>query len=183
MLGTLNSVKLALEHLRQSDAGAISKEQDSVFHTIITAVGNMETMLNDLSDLTLYEADCVDIERVPRNFDEFVPAVCTQYTSRLSSKKIALSVDISPGLSTLEVDSDKIERVLKHLIENALHLTPHGGSITIRVCRPLRVLMARVRNILRFPLQTQACRFPGENFFWHLINTKTYSHIDRPMLR
>jgi len=132
-------------------------------------------------DLTMYEADCVDIERVPTNFDELIPAVCAQYTSRLSGKKITLNVDISPVLSTLEVDPDKIERVLKHLIENALHNTPHGGSITIRVLPTSQIFNGKSKECIEVSITNSGVQIPkGELLlaFDKYKDVLTHRHTD-----
>lgn len=133
LLTPLNSIKRAVDHISRSDARSGQEKHESVFQTIMTTIADMETMLNDMIDLTMYEADRVGIERVPTNFDELVPAVCTQYNSRITEHKINFKVDVSPEISTIEVDPEKIQRVMKHLMENALDHTPRGGSIVIHV--------------------------------------------------
>ncbi|HUL43932.1 MAG TPA: response regulator [Bacteroidota bacterium] len=131
LLTQLGSVRTALQSINGN--GKSGESQKGLLANVSETLGTMEARLNNMIDMTMYEADGVEIERIPTNLDELVPAVCAQFKSRCNARKIKMTVNVAPGISTIEMDPIKIERVLKHLIENAMAHTPKQGSIDVRV--------------------------------------------------
>jgi len=131
LLTQLGSIRTALHGINGN--GKSGEAQKGLLTTVNDTLGTMEARLNNMIDMTMYEADGVEIDRIPTNLDELVPAVCAEFKSRCAAKKIKMNVNVAPGISTIQMDPIKIERVLKHLIENALAHTPKQGTIDVRV--------------------------------------------------
>ncbi|MGC8875253.1 MAG: sensor histidine kinase, partial [Chloroflexia bacterium] len=49
------------------------------------------------------------------------------------AQEVALSVDLPQDLPLVQADPDRLGQVLRNLLVNALHHTPSGGSVTVRV--------------------------------------------------
>lgn len=127
----LRSAKTALEFLSRGTAGGLTDQQYSILRNIALDLERMYVLLNDMIDLTKFEAGHVEIEKLPTNIDGLIPSICERMEPHIKGRKLALNVDIQPNIPTLQLDPDKIEQVVTNLIDNAIKYTEEGGSITI----------------------------------------------------
>jgi len=93
----------------------------------------MDALLSDMIDLSLFESGRVDIEKLPVNLDEIVPAISTRFITRASAKHIEFIISVNDSTPTVTLDPNKIEQVIHNLIDNAIKFTPDGGTIKIQV--------------------------------------------------
>jgi signal transduction histidine kinase len=54
--------------------------------------------------------------------------------------------EIEPELPMVDITPDKIQRVLYNLLDNAIHHTPQGGQVTLKVYRRHREVEVSVHN-------------------------------------
>ncbi|MBI1808125.1 MAG: response regulator [Ignavibacteria bacterium] len=133
LLTPLHSVTAAVEFLEKGSVGSISPQQKSLLQTINTTICNMDAVLNDMIDLSLFESGEVELEKIPTNVDELIQSVCSRFKSRASAKKIPLTVRVDDNVPTVSADPDKIEQVMNNILENAITYTPEGGKIAVHV--------------------------------------------------
>jgi signal transduction histidine kinase len=89
-------------------------------------------LVSDLSMLSLAEAGQLKLERIPTDLGALISRSIEPLRLQAESQGINLTAEISPGLPLTNVDSDRIEQVVRNLVGNALRYTPGGGSITVR---------------------------------------------------
>jgi len=127
----LNTVKSAVGFLTKGMAGPTTEQQQDVLTHIDNNATKLIAQLSDMIDLTQFESGRVDIEKLPTNLDELIPAICTRFEPLTRTKKIALKINTSANIPTIEIDQDKIEQVIENLLDNAVKYTNEGGTITI----------------------------------------------------
>ncbi len=133
LLNPLHSVHAAIDFVLKQSAGPVTDQQMEVLHNINTSITKMDALINDMIDLSLFESGNVELEKLPVNIDELIPAVIARLKGRAAAKKITLSAHIKSGTPTVEIDLEKIEQVLTNLIENSLKYTSSGGSIDVKL--------------------------------------------------
>ena len=90
-----------------------------------------DRLLEDLLDLSRIEAGKAKMEFSPLNIKEVVESVLEKLTLKASGAGISMVDDVPPDLPPVMADGNRIEQVLSNLINNAIHATPRGGSITL----------------------------------------------------
>ncbi|HJW96425.1 MAG TPA: response regulator [Thermoanaerobaculia bacterium] len=89
-------------------------------------------IVNDILDLSKIEAGRMEItpERFP--IAAAIDGVTSLMRGVSAQRRIAIEVDLEPGIPDLEADLVKIKQVLYNLVSNALKFSPEDSSITIR---------------------------------------------------
>ena len=128
----VNTVKSAVDFLTKGMAGPLTEQQQDVLSHIENNIGDMAARVNDMIDLNQFESGLVDLEKIPTNLDELLPAVCARLEPQVKSKKLALNVSVDRNVPTLELDPEKIEQAVGNLLENAIKYTGEGGSISVK---------------------------------------------------
>ncbi len=93
----------------------------------------LSRMVNELLDLSRYDAGLVALHRVPVSVPDLVDDVIVSLEPQAQQKEVRLNTDFSPGLNPVLLDADKIRGVLVNLVGNALKFTPQGGTVLVRV--------------------------------------------------
>ena len=92
-------------------------------------------LINDLLDLVKLESGNIEVLREPLNLPEFIRGVCNSVMPVAQDKRLRLYADISPEISAVLADRDKLEKILLNLVFNALKFTPAGGSVQVKASR------------------------------------------------
>lgn len=133
LLAPLRTLKSAIDYLERSSFNSSSDQQINIFQNINDTIKNMDSLLNDMIDLSLFESGRVDIEKIPTNFDELVPVVCSRFYPQLTSKNIEIAINVDHNVPTIPVDPGKIEQVINNILDNAIKYTSMGGKISLNV--------------------------------------------------
>ncbi len=76
------------------------------------------------------------LETEPVRLETLVEEVCAELNPLAQDMEVALQLDIGADVPLLNIDPDKVERVLQNLIDNALKFSPAASTITVRACVP-----------------------------------------------
>jgi signal transduction histidine kinase len=121
----------AIEFLKKEQVGSVTPEQRQIFEQVASHLNKMDMMLRDMIDLTLFESGKIEIEKLPTNLDELIPAVCDRFKTQAAAKNISFQLHITHNVPTLEVDPERIGHVLNNLLDNGIKYTNDGGTISI----------------------------------------------------
>ncbi|MEM6283705.1 MAG: GAF domain-containing protein, partial [Chloroflexota bacterium] len=98
------------------------------------AVNKMLHRINSLLDVARIESGEMQLERRPLTILESIQAVFTELQPIADEQQVRLKQQVmTDNLPQVEADSDKIERVLLNLVDNALKYTDSGTEIVVRV--------------------------------------------------
>jgi len=125
------TVKSAIGFLLKGMAGPLTEQHSEVLGHMDFNVGKLLAMLNDMIDLTKFEAGRVHLEKLPTNLEDLVPAICSRMEPLSRAKQITLSVKTDSSIPTLELDAEKIEQVITNLLDNAIKYTKERGTINV----------------------------------------------------
>lgn len=90
-------------------------------------------LINNLIDITKYEAGYIEVSNTNRNIVELVEVITTSVADYIKHQGIALVFDTDTEEKMVACDSEKMERILLNLLSNAAKFTPKGGRILVQV--------------------------------------------------
>lgn len=88
-------------------------------------------LIDDLFDLAQFDAGKLTLDRHPTAIADLISNTIERYAELAARHEVALTGSAEPEL-IVDVDVQKIERVLSNLVGNALRHTPAGGSISVQ---------------------------------------------------
>lgn len=90
-------------------------------------------LVDDLRTLSLVEAGQLEFCTKSVNLKALSSQVVDSFRALLTAKHIDADVAGPDDLPEVRVDPERTAQVLRNLISNAIHYTPEGGKITVRV--------------------------------------------------
>jgi two-component system, OmpR family, sensor kinase len=100
--------------------------------TIYDETRLLTRLVDDLRDLALADASQLRIERLPVDLAGLAEAAVGNFAAAAGAAGIQLLCD-APERTEVLGDTDRLAQVLRNLLSNALHHTPPGGQVTVRV--------------------------------------------------
>jgi signal transduction histidine kinase len=91
----------------------------------------LRVLIDDLFELARIDADDTAFETYGVAVGPLVESSVEAFAAEASARRIVLERRIAAGLPHVEVAPDKIERVLRNLLSNAVRHTPPEGSIVV----------------------------------------------------
>lgn len=95
------------------------------------AIKKLLSRVDSLLDVAKMESGQIKIEAEPTELADLAENVRRELLPLAQELNIRLEAAISPALLPLNVDADKLERVLLNLVDNAIKYSPRGGAIQI----------------------------------------------------
>ncbi|GAB4529455.1 MAG: hypothetical protein OHK0046_49350 [Anaerolineae bacterium] len=109
------------------------------------AIRKLLSRVDSLLDIAKMQSGRLGIDADLTEFEPLVENVITELTPLATELDIMLAAEIAPDVPVLNVDEDKIERLLLNLVDNALKYSPMDSTITIRAYP----IMDGARSLLR----------------------------------
>jgi signal transduction histidine kinase/CheY-like chemotaxis protein/HPt (histidine-containing phosphotransfer) domain-containing protein len=89
---------------------------------------NLLTIVNDILDLSKFEAGMMRVESFPFSIRELLQSVETMFHEKAGEKNLELSVSVSDNIPViLEGDATRLTQILVNLIGNAIKFTDSGS--------------------------------------------------------
>ena len=138
--GPLTAITTSLKLL-----GEIAPPDESLGKTItqmtdaaLRAVRKLLNLVDSLLDISKLESGAIGVDREPADLRALCESVIDELSPLSDELEISLELEIIEDAPLLEVDKDKIERVLLNLVDNAIKFTPSEGRVVIRAraCTP-----------------------------------------------
>ena len=109
----------------------LSKKETHKFLTYINSQAvNLAKIVNDLLDISRIESGKKDfLQRAPCDFNEMIKRTTSSFEKNL--EKHTFRVSLPSKTVVLSLDKNKIEQVLKNILDNAIKYSPKGCEIRI----------------------------------------------------
>jgi PAS domain S-box-containing protein len=128
----LTAIKQFTTILLSGLAGELNKEQREYQQIVLKNIRQLQSMIDDLLDVTRAEAGKLGID--PEKVS--VPDAVTDSlnTLRVSSdaKGVSLVSELAPDLPPVHADQTRLRQILIILLDNAIKFTPKGGRVKVR---------------------------------------------------
>jgi PAS domain S-box-containing protein len=124
----INALKIAQDNLASPEQLPIAKQ------TMQMSVASADKLMNLVDSLLdIRKGRDMALDRSPTSMEELIELARLTLLASIEKARINVQVDIPPGTPLVNVDADKIRRVLINLLDNALRYTPAGQNILITV--------------------------------------------------
>lgn len=112
---------------------AVLAENRELLDIADTARERMQRLIDTLLDTSQLETGEAHFNFAALNLEQLLVSVIRQMSPLMALRQIAVETDCAPDLPPARADTEKVERVLVNLLDNAIKHTPPKGTITISV--------------------------------------------------
>jgi signal transduction histidine kinase len=102
---------------------------------MLLEVHHLSRLIDDLFELSQIESGALKLRLEAVPLAELVASTLAAYDARARDAAIVLEQQVSPELQPALADPTRLQRVLRNLLDNALHHTPPGGLIRVEALR------------------------------------------------
>src|SRR5208283_4379215 len=129
----LNGIKSVIDFYREirDQEKQFSAEQLGLLDTAGDSARRMLELINDILDLSKFEAGNMTLDRQKIALSVILDTVCRETGLQFKQKNISLVKQYGQNLPEVFVDAEKIAQVAMNLLSNAMKFTKSGGSVTI----------------------------------------------------
>jgi signal transduction histidine kinase len=158
-------------------AGRTSPEQDEYLQIILRNVRQLQSMIEDLLEVTQAETGKLNIELQCVSVTEAITDALDTVRGAAAAKKISLVFDPPAHLPLAHSDPTRLRQILIILFDNAVKFTPADGAVTVH----LRV-SGEDSNFLLAEVSDTGCGISqeaSERIFEHLYQVANSSQAGR----
>lgn len=127
----LTAIKNSLDIVLSGKSGEVTENADKFLNMAKRNVTRLSAIINDLLDLSKVEAGKMEFRFEKSNINAPVEFVKNTFENLAKEKNIDFSIDLTPDLDLVYIDSQRIEQVLTNLVSNAVKFTPENGKIFV----------------------------------------------------
>ncbi len=142
MASMINALGLTLESLEEADGDSSSAFTVSL---ALTSARSLMNLVDTMLDIAKLERRALPLKRTHASLAQLIQGATTTLASSIQKASVTVDIQVAPNLPMVNVDTDKIQRVLVNLVDNATRYTPTGGQILISA----ELLEKRKRILIR----------------------------------
>ncbi len=127
----LTNLQGYIETLLLKDAHLTDEQRTEHLRVAFEHCKRLSKLVDALLELATLGSREIKVNYEPFNINEMVHDVVQQLELPARNKKVSIRVDTNPRLPFVNADIALLERVIGNLLDNALRVTPAGGSIHV----------------------------------------------------
>lgn len=130
----MTSIRVMLEAL--SD-GVVQDDEtrNRYMQTSLAEIEHLSRLIDDLFQLAQLDVGHMRLDFQMMSIGDLISDTLGGMMAKAQRKDIHLHGEVDDEIHLVKMAPDKIQRVLKNLVDNAIKYTPAGESVTIRACR------------------------------------------------
>lgn len=128
----LSSIRAYTELLLDEAAGPINDEQRLFLQRVATACDYLQTLVEDLLDLSRLRAGEVQVRPTLLDLRELVEEVLDRLGQRIEEAGASVSVDVAAEVANVVTDPTRLAQILTNLIDNAVKFSPPPARVAVR---------------------------------------------------
>src|SRR5436305_10558553 len=132
-----------LETLLNRFKSSFDEESRNLLVTMHSNGMRLLKLINDLLDLVRLESGVMVVKREPLDLAEFIKGLASAARQMADDKRIRLETWVAPEIGSVQLDRDKLEKIVLNIQFNALKFTPAGGRIDVRAEKQRQELAIR----------------------------------------
>jgi signal transduction histidine kinase len=130
----LTSLKAYLSYSLSAGVKELPQKYIKYLEIMKNEVEYLIKMVNDILDLSQIERGILKITKTTvNNLNEFIYKIAESMRPVLENKNIEFIVNVEENLPPIEIDTDRINQVIRNLLSNAWKYTPENGKVTLQV--------------------------------------------------
>jgi signal transduction histidine kinase len=141
----LASIRAIVEAL----ADGVVQDPDTVdryLHTAQRDIRSLSLLIDDLFELAQLEAGGLRLEIHPNSISDLISDTIESISELAMRQGVALEGSVGPGVDPVDMDAQKIGRVLSNLVTNGLRHTPAGGTVRVEATATSEGVQVEIRD-------------------------------------
>ena len=127
----MTSIKGYVENMLDGLTGALTEKQSHSLGRVKHNIDRLTRMINELLDLSRIEAGRMELNLAPVSLLDVASDVVESFQTAARQKSITLRAVPRRIVPKVKGDTDKLNRILTNLIQNAIKFTPQGGEVRV----------------------------------------------------
>jgi signal transduction histidine kinase len=126
----LASLQLVIDAL----VDGMAEDEDTrqrYLHTAQKEIANLKELINDLFELSQLESGHIDLKLQRTSLSDLLSDTLSAMRAMAERRGVKLDGHVSPNIDPVQIDPEKIQRVLYNLLSNAIRHTPVGGEVLL----------------------------------------------------
>lgn len=129
----LTAVKGYVSMVAEGDAGKLTKQQKELLEQAFLSSQRMVYLISDLLNVSRLRTGKFVIENRPTQLADVVETEVNQLQEAAKSNQQTLEYKKPASFPEMNLDETKIRQVIMNFMDNALHYTPKGGRISVKL--------------------------------------------------
>ncbi len=129
----LTHIRGYLELMKSETLGPLTPDQAKAMDVSLQSTSRLQNLIEDLILFSLAARGELTLTLAPVDFQKVVQTVASHAQSKAINQQVTLHVTISPDVTFVKADQQKISWVLTHLLDNAIKFTQPGGRVWLEV--------------------------------------------------
>jgi len=129
----VTSIKGFLELIMEGSTDSLNEDQRQFLEAMRRNTDRLESLINDLLDLSRLEGGMVTLEQLNFPFGDVVTEVLSEMGSDIGGKKLKVSWSDNEPHILVRGDRSRVVQILANLLSNAVKYSPDESSIEIDV--------------------------------------------------
>ena len=142
----LASIQGYLETVHMKDGDLAPEERQRYVKTALRNARRLNDLVSELFELSKLETEQVEPTMEPFPIAELVQDVVMQYEPQADEQGLTLRADLPERHARAVADIGLVERALSNLIDNAIHYTPEGGAVCVRLSNEVQDVCVEVQD-------------------------------------
>lgn len=128
----VTGMHMAFGLLRERSKFAEESREADLVRIVEEEMERLVHLIEDLLNFSRYQSGVQKLELAPCYIPELLDNAVRRHLGKAQARQIDMELEVAEALPRTHLDRAQIERVLDHLIDNALRHSPDGG--TLRLC-------------------------------------------------
>ncbi len=128
---------LGFSKLLKQQSGPLTHKQKEFIDHIINSGNHLNSLINDVLDLTKIEAGKMELTLSQINVSELIEETKNLFQHAISQKNILFTAQHDPTLISIYTDAKKLKQIIYNYLSNAIKFTPVGGVVSLEIQREL----------------------------------------------
>ncbi|MBD9656543.1 PAS domain-containing protein [Pseudomonas sp. PDM12] len=128
----VTGMHMAFGLLRERSKFAEESREADLVRIVEEEMERLVHLIEDLLNFSRYQSGVQKLELAPCDIPELLDNAIRRHLGKAQARQIHMELEVAEALPRTHLDRAQIERVLDHLIDNALRHSPDGG--TLRLC-------------------------------------------------
>ncbi|MBI4039827.1 HAMP domain-containing histidine kinase, partial [Candidatus Daviesbacteria bacterium] len=125
----LTAIKGFISLMTNRQMGPLTQEQSQALTQTQANVQRLETLTEELLNISNMESEQIKIIKQPVDLKEIVVNVAKNYGPTAFNKKIKLLANLPANLPQIKADREKITEAISALVDNSIKFTKHGQVV------------------------------------------------------
>lgn len=147
------------------DGTVPQQEREHYLHIVLDETRRLKKLINDLLDISYYESGKAQLTITDFNLNELILRVLASMETDITAKALKVKLHFEQERAMVFADRDRIEQVLRNLLDNAVKFSDNGQYI--------RVYTRAEADFIRAEIKDYGSGIPKEELehIWDMFHT------------